>query len=156
MFAATAACQTGARGPKGEGKIFKISYTDPQAPQPVAVWPGSTSRYTTSITTDVRVAFAAPVDFSITNHAAEMRLEYGEFVGAGDRFEFLKPPYDAVKRQEASPAAIPESPRHPAGRQGWLLVLVTESIARTVPHALTIPGVRHRRNRHRRYGGPRI
>ena len=59
-------------GPKGEGKIFKISYTDPNAPQPVAVWPQWTSRYSNNITTDVRVAFAAPLDPSITNRAAEM------------------------------------------------------------------------------------
>lgn len=129
-------------GPQGAGKIFEISYTDPRAPQPVAVWPDSTSRYTNGITTNVRVAFAAPVDTSITNHAAEMRLEYGEFVGAGDRFELLKPPYTAVKRQDAAPRQFLKVHAARLEDKGRLLVLDTEPIVRAVPHALTLPGVK--------------
>jgi putative heme-binding domain-containing protein len=129
-------------GPKGEGKIFKISYTNSQAPQPVAAWPQWTSRYSNSITTDVRVAFAKPVDPSITNHAADMRLEYGEFVGAGDRFELLKPPYVAVKHQEASPRQFLKVRAARLENHGRLLVLDTEPIVRAVPHALTVPGVK--------------
>src|SRR5438876_1889689 len=52
-------------GPRGEGKIFKISYTDSMAPQPVAVWPANAM--------EVRVAFDRPIDGEATNHIAQMR-----------------------------------------------------------------------------------
>jgi putative heme-binding domain-containing protein len=81
-------------GPNGEGKIFKISYTDPKAPQPVIAWAASP--------TEVRVAFDKPVDPSITNAVAGRSIEYGEYVRAGDEHEVLKPPYEVVKRQEAA------------------------------------------------------
>ena len=131
-------------GPKGDGKIFKISYTDPQAPQPVAAWPQWTSRYGSNITTEVRVAFAAPLNPSITNRATEMRLEYGDYVRAGDRFELLKPPYAAVNRQEASARQFLKVRAAKLEGEGKLLVLDTEPVARAVPHALTIPGVKAR------------
>lgn len=82
-------------GPQGEGRIFKISYTDPKAPQPVAVWPASP--------TEVRIAFDRPLDPSVTNSAMKAAIEFGEYVSAGDRFEVLKPPYAVVEQQAAIP-----------------------------------------------------
>ncbi|MBU6400914.1 MAG: hypothetical protein KGS61_11390, partial [Verrucomicrobia bacterium] len=41
-------------GPRGQGKIFKISYTDPAAPQPVVTWAAGPM--------EVRVAFDKPLD----------------------------------------------------------------------------------------------
>jgi putative heme-binding domain-containing protein len=129
-------------GPRGEGKIFKISYTDSQAPQPVAVWPElRASRPDGSVATDLRVAFDRPVDSSVTNRAADMRLEFGDFVSAADRFELLKPPYEVVKRQEASPREALKVRAARLENGNRLLVLDTEPIARAAPHALTIPGV---------------
>jgi hypothetical protein len=46
-------------GPQGEGKLFKISYTDPSAPQPIAAWAAGPM--------EVRVAFDKPLDPSVTN-----------------------------------------------------------------------------------------
>ena len=46
-------------GPQGEGKIFKITYSDTNAPQPVVVWPANP--------TEVRVAFDRPLDPGVTN-----------------------------------------------------------------------------------------
>ena len=46
-------------GPRGEGKIFKISYTDKKAPQPVKVWAASQM--------EVRVSFDRPIDASVKN-----------------------------------------------------------------------------------------
>lgn len=84
-------------GPQGEGKIFKISYTDTKAPQPVAVWPASG--------TEVRIAFDRPLDPGVTNavRGDAAKIEFGEYVSAGDRFEVLKPPYAVVEQQDATP-----------------------------------------------------
>jgi putative heme-binding domain-containing protein len=88
------ACHTGepdwGTGPQGKGKLFKISYTDPAAPQPVAAWAASP--------VEVHVAFDRPVDASMLD-LAKVRIDYGEHVRAGDRFEVLKPPYKAVEAQ---------------------------------------------------------
>ena len=54
----------------------------------------------------MRVAFDRAIDPSIITRTAEMRLEFGEFVDAADRFEVLKPLYEAVKRQEVAPRGI--------------------------------------------------
>src|SRR5215467_2168541 len=46
-------------GPNGEGKIFKISYTDPKAPQPLIAW--------ASEPMETRISFDKPIDPSVTN-----------------------------------------------------------------------------------------
>src|ERR1051325_7926099 len=82
-------------GPTGEGKIFKISYTDPKAPQPVIAWASSAM--------ETRIAFDKPIDPSVTNGLVGQTIEFGEFVRAADRFEVLKPPYKVVSQQESTP-----------------------------------------------------
>ncbi len=82
-------------GPKGKGKIFKITYADPKAPQPVWAWASEPG--------EVRIAFDRPVDASITNGLLHQKIDFGEYVRAGDRFEVLKPPYQVVKLQDATP-----------------------------------------------------
>ncbi len=121
-------------GPKGEGKLFRITHSDPGAPQPVAVWPESSMR--------LRVAFDRAVDPSITNRAADMEIEFGEYVAAADRFEVLKPPYKTVTQQSTTPrgrlrviaAAISPDLR--------TLSLTTDPHPRTVRYAVTLPGIR--------------
>ena len=73
-------------GPQGQGKLFKISHTDPRAPQPVAAWPSGPM--------EVRVAFDKPIHSAVTNRPDEMK-EPGQVTGlfpweslvAGDGFE---------------------------------------------------------------------
>lgn len=77
-------------GPKGPGKLFKISYTDPSVPQPVLAWAQSP--------VEVRVAFDRPVDSNWID-TADLRITYGQFVRAGDRFEALRPGYATVESQ---------------------------------------------------------
>lgn len=122
-------------GPKGDGKIFQIRYSDPRAPQPLAVWAAGP--------TEVRVAFDPPVDSSITNSFASgvAAIEFGEYVRAGDRFETLKPPYAAVAQQDATPRghlAILGATLTDGGRT---LILRTASHPLPVTYALTLPGV---------------
>ncbi|NOS68874.1 MAG: c-type cytochrome [Verrucomicrobia bacterium] len=130
-------------GPRGAGKIFKISYTDNKAPQPLS----TEARFKASkpdggIATEIHVTFNRPVDVSITSRTAEMRLEFGEFVRAADRLEVLKPPYDAVKRQEASPRGFLKIRSARLEDRSRRLVLEADPIVLAVPHALTLVGVK--------------
>ncbi len=93
------ACHSGppdwGTGPTGKGKLFRIQYSDPAKPQPVAVWPESPN--------EIRIAFDRPLDpLKLHQVAEKIQVEYGEFVRAGDRFETLVPPYAVVQRQLAS------------------------------------------------------
>lgn len=90
------ACHTGApdwgTGPRGQGKIFKISLADKNAPQPVLAYAASP--------TETRVIFDRPLDpaqWRTLSSGSAMLM--GAYVTAGDRFETLRPPYQAVKDQ---------------------------------------------------------
>jgi putative heme-binding domain-containing protein len=118
-------------GPQGPGKIFKIHYNDPLAPQPLAVWPASS--------TEVRIAFNRPLAPAVTQTLPT--IEFGEYVTAGDRLEVLTPPYAAVEQQAATPRghlAVQAARLEDAGRT---LVLETAPHPLPVRYAITIPGV---------------
>ncbi|HXG49590.1 MAG TPA: ThuA domain-containing protein [Methylomirabilota bacterium] len=122
-------------GPQGEGRLFRISYVDPAAPQPLLAWRHSS--------TELRVAFDRPLDPAVAAHARAHRIELGAAVSAGDRFETLKPPYDVVKRQDTLP-------RHRLGISaarlldaGSVVALATESpLAEDLAGAVTLVEVR--------------
>lgn len=123
-------------GPQGEGRIFKISYKNPSAPMPAAVWPASA--------TEVRVNFEKPVDAEVLREipGAGAAIEFGEYVSAGDRFEILKPPYAVVQQQDAVPRG------HLGIRAARLedgqrtLVLETDPHPLAVRYALTLARVK--------------
>lgn len=90
------ACHTGApdwgTGPRGQGRIFKLSYTDKSAPQPVLAYAASP--------TETRIIFDRPLDpTQWRTLARDSSLTMGAHVAAGDRFETLRPPYQAVRDQ---------------------------------------------------------
>ncbi len=81
-------------GPQGDGKLFKISYTNRELAQPVITYAASPI--------EVRVAFDRPLPSTADDVLARLagtEIEYGDFVRAADRFENLKPPYEVVKQQ---------------------------------------------------------
>ncbi len=130
-------------GPRGAGTIFKISYTDNKAPQPLSTEAKFKARKADSgIATEIHVTFNRPVDVSITSRTAEMRLEFGEFVRAADRLEVLKPPYEVVKRQEASPRGFLKIRSARMEDRSRRLVLEADPIVLGVPHALTLAGIK--------------
>lgn len=123
-------------GPQGEGKLFRIRYAEPGAPQPVMAWAAAPD--------EVRVAFDRPLSESILDSLSAARIEGGQHVDAGDRFEVLKPPYEAVREQEARPR---QRLRILGGRltdQQRTLVLATEPHPPAAAYALELPGVRDR------------
>lgn len=121
-------------GPRGEGKLFKISYTDETAPQPVATWAEKQS--------EVRVAFDRPVNSSIASQLAGKEIEFGEFVSATDRFEFLKPPYKTVTLQDQAPRGKLKIFSAKLENNQRTLVLSTAPHPLAANYALTIPGVK--------------
>lgn len=82
-------------GPTGAGKIFRIRYTDPDAPQPVRIAAVSP--------TSVEVTFDRPINTETFLAEDQPPIELGDAVRAADRFEVLKPPYQVVAHQEAMP-----------------------------------------------------
>lgn len=90
------ACHSGApdwgTGPKGQGNLFRIRYTDTEAPQPVLA-------YATS-PTEFRIAFDRPLALAqVKNLISRCDITMGTHVSAGDRFESMRPGYQVVKDQ---------------------------------------------------------
>jgi putative heme-binding domain-containing protein len=83
-------------GPNGIGRLWKISYTQPSAPQPVAAWSAGP--------TELRIGFDQALDpAQLRELAKRIKLTQGKYVTAGDRFEFIRPGYQAVQDQLALP-----------------------------------------------------
>jgi putative heme-binding domain-containing protein len=131
-------CHSGApdwgTGPNGAGKLFKITYTNSAAPQVVAVWPWQPM--------ELRVAFDRPVDFAITNALVGSHIEVGHFVSAGDRFEVLKPSYNVVKQQSATPRGNLRITSAQLSGDQRTLVLGTTPHPQSVTYSLTLPNVK--------------
>ena len=83
-------------GPNGTGKLFRISYTDKEAAQPVLTYSASP--------TEIRVAFDRPLNPSmLKNLSKEAKITQGKYAQAGDRFEGMWPGYQVIKDQKATP-----------------------------------------------------
>ena len=128
-------CHTGApdwgNGPKGEGRIFKISYTDKTAPQIVLTWAAS-ERQTV-------LAFDRPLDTAAwSDLAARVKIESGRYVSAADRSESIRPGYAVVKMQQrqARTAIAVKSVR--PGTDGRSIQIETAARHSAVTYALAI------------------
>jgi len=132
------ACHSGGpdwgTGPKGKGKLYKITFTDREHPQPVFVWPSGPR--------EVRVEFDRPVDPRLLqNIVKEGKLTAGLYVGAGDRFESLWPGYAVVQRQKITPRnniPIRSAQLTPDRRS---IVLATDANVAAVRYAFELPGM---------------
>src|ERR1051325_495193 len=119
-------------GPKGNGRIFKISYTDHQAPQPVVAYANSP--------TEIRVAFDRPVDAAVLT--TSKFLATGEFVRAADRLEIMRPPYVAVQEQLRAPTLGVTVTGQKLSDDRRTLILNTNALPWRAWYALAIPGLR--------------
>ncbi len=129
-------CHTGkpdwGNGPTGEGRIFKISFTDKSAPQPVLTWPASE--------TETVVAFDRPLDPAAWGDAARrVKIDAGRHVSAADRLEAFRPTYAIVAGQQREPrgAVAVKSARLSPDRRN--LILATAPRASAVNYALALP-----------------
>lgn len=132
------ACHSGGpdwgSGPTGKGKLFKITYTDKEHPQPVLVYPAGPR--------EVCVEFDRPVDPQLLRDVlSQTKLTAGKFVRAGDRFETLWPGYAVVQAEKFTPrfdVRVHSAQLTPDRRT---LVLATDPLRGAVHYALTLPGM---------------
>lgn len=83
-------------GPTGKGKLFKVSIRDKEQPQPMLCWAANPH--------EVRIAFDRPLDPAVLKGSTkDAAVEFGAYVSAGDRFEKMRPGYEAIKRQLSFP-----------------------------------------------------
>ncbi len=118
-------------GPNGEGHIFKISYRDSAAPQPVLTWPASP--------TETVIAFDKKLGAdSAKNLATRTKVEFGRYVSAADQVEKMRPGYAVVQMQQRQARhALPvKSARLGADAQS--LVMETASRAEAYHYALAV------------------
>jgi putative heme-binding domain-containing protein len=130
-------CHTGApdwgNGPQGEGRIFKISYTDPTAPQPVLTWPASE--------TETVIAFNRPLDGALWREAAaQTKIDAGHYVSAADRLETIRPGYAVVKMQLRQPRTSVEVKNARLSDDQRNVIIETAPRAEAVNYALSIGG----------------
>ena len=92
-------CHTGApdwgNGPQGEGRIFKISYTDPAALQPVVAF--------TLDEGSSMISFNREPKGGEFEQLEKAKIEAGHYVEAADRLETIRPGYAVVKMQQKQP-----------------------------------------------------
>jgi putative heme-binding domain-containing protein len=120
-------------GPTGKGKLFKLSYTGKELPQPVLAW-AQTPR-------EVRVAFDRPLAPEHLSRLADASIEFGPYVAAGDRFERHRPGYQVVQDQLRAPRAeLPIVGVQVTADRRTLLLATAPHVAQA-GYALTLPGL---------------
>ena len=121
-------------GPKGKGRLYKVSYARKDEPQPVACWAAGPH--------EVRVAFDRPLDPSLLGGlSAAASIDYGPSVAAGDRFEKIRPGYAVVQRQANEPRRKLAVNSVQVTGDRRTLVLSTGRQVEAVGYALTLPGL---------------
>jgi putative heme-binding domain-containing protein len=120
-------------GPQGTGKLYKVVYTGKDLPQPVLAWAQTPH--------EVRVAFDRPLEAAHLKDVAKATIEYGRYVAAGDRFEQLRPGYQAVQAQLRAPWSKLPVVGVQVTADGRTLILATAAHPEAVGYALTLPGL---------------
>ena len=120
-------------GPAADGRVFKISYTGKDLPQPVAAWAAGERR--------TEIAFDRPLDPAVWRDAARLtRIETGHAVGPADRLETLRPGYAVVTRQQQQPRSTVPVERVAVGADGTSLVIDTPPRRAALTYAIALPG----------------
>ena len=121
-------------GPKGKGRLYKIRYAEKTLPQPVACWAAGPH--------EVRVAFDRALEPSLLREVAKnAAIEFGAYVGAGDRFEKIRPGYEAVQRQITQPRGKLAVTGVQVTADRRTLVLGTAGQSLAVNYGLNLPGL---------------
>lgn len=130
------ACHSGppdwGTGPTGSGKLFRIKMTEAQIARPVATWAEGPQ--------EIRIAFDHPLDATQLRQLTErIRIEYGEYVRAADRFENLMPPYAVVKAQLTKPRFALSVTGTAVTSDLRTLIINTASMKANLHYAVTVP-----------------
>ena len=130
-------CHSGApdwgNGPKGEGRIFKISYTDKTAPMPVLTYARSA--------TETVIEFDRPLDpEKWQDLTSRTKIEAGRYVDAADRLEKMRPGYAVVKMQQEQPRTAVAVKAVRLSDDKRCIVIETEPRTNAVTYAISISG----------------
>jgi putative heme-binding domain-containing protein len=121
-------------GPNGKGKLYRIRYSDTNMPQPVVAWNASP--------TELRIAFNQPLDpAAFRDLTRKTRIDSGRFVGAGDRFETIRPGYQVVYDQLSASRFNQEVLSTSLSPDRRTLAVVTKPRIEAVNYAVTLPNV---------------
>jgi putative heme-binding domain-containing protein len=119
-------------GPQGKGKLFKISYTDKDAPQPVLAFAAGP--------TETRIVFDRPFDpAQMKNLLSQCKVTMGRYVTAGDRYESFEPGYQAVQDQLAVPRYNLPVLSAAVSPDARMIVLQTAPRTAALNYAVTVP-----------------
>src|SRR5439155_449329 len=111
---------------------FKIRYTGRSLPQPVLAWAAAPDEF--------RAAFDRPLEPDDWAKAKEqVKIEAGVHVRAGDRFEILRPGYQVVRDQMATPRRWVEVLDLTLSEDRRALVLRVARQTEAVNYAVTLP-----------------
>lgn len=123
-------------GPSGEGELFKLSYVARELPQPVVAWAQRPGEF--------RVAFDRALDpeyLKKLNASDELRVEWGDFVSAGDRHERMRPGYEVVRAQMAEQRNELKVERVLVAADRCSIILYTERLLQETRYAIQLPGI---------------
>jgi putative heme-binding domain-containing protein len=129
------ACHSGkpdwGTGPQGKGKLFKISYADTTAPQPVLAYAASP--------TETRVVFDRVLTGKELAAFDRGAMAMGKYASAGERFESFRPGYQVVNIQRTMPRFELPVAEVRAGADKQSLVFRTDARVQAVNYAITMP-----------------
>ena len=120
-------------GPNGEGRLYKISYSNKQLPQPILASipaPG-----------EIDITYDRPLDpATLKDLARRVVVTQGKYVSAGDRFEVKRPGYALVFNQLGAPRI--DVPVQNAGitPDRRTIVLQTRPLETAAHYAVTLSG----------------
>jgi putative heme-binding domain-containing protein len=121
-------------GPDGKGKLYKLTYTGQDLPQPVLAWPQGPR--------EVHVAFDRPLEAEqLRSLTGKVVIEYGKYVSAGDRFELHRPGYQAVQDQLRTPRFDLTVVGVQVTKDRRTLIVQTAPHPEAAGYALTLPGL---------------
>ena len=122
-------------GPSGAGKLYKVNYSErEEAPVPSLVWAESPR--------EIRIAFDRPIDpATLKELAKRVKIDGGEFVAAGDRFESFRPGYAVVERQMNAPRFGVEVQGVQLTADRRTLILTTAPHQLAVSYSVSLPGI---------------
>ncbi len=119
-------------GPQGKGKLFKIVPAKEPVPRPVFAYTAGPER--------IHLVFDRPLPENAPSRVRQkVRIIYGRYVRAGERFETLLPPYEVVQRQLLSPRYELPVRKVALSADRHTLVLHLAPIRDTYHYALTLP-----------------
>jgi putative heme-binding domain-containing protein len=121
-------------GPNGMGKLYKVFYTGTNLAQPGLTWFSSPA--------EIRIAFDRPLQLETLKELSKYTaVTAGKFVSAGDRFESIRPGYQAVQNQLA--AARSDIPVLSTGisQDRRTLILTIAPQKKPINYAITLPGI---------------